>query len=120
VRTRTGRPDDLVEPLIRGVAQARCTHAGPGGWGSPLVPATAVLDWNGTAVATVRAALPAKAQLEADLYVAYVQASVYDAVVKIAGCYEPYRKLGLTSRAELPGALAERDAAPGRRASRSR
>jgi hypothetical protein len=53
------------------------------------VPATA-LDWNKIAVATVRAATPAKAQVEGLIYMSYVQASVYDAVTKIEGRYQPY------------------------------
>jgi PAP2 superfamily len=73
-----------------GVSQARSGHTGTGRDDAVPVPATAVLDWNATAVATVRGAMPAKYQLESDLYMAYVQASVYDAVVKIAGRYEPY------------------------------
>ena len=73
-----------------GGAEARSGHSGTRHGEVAPVPATAVLDWNAAAVATVRAALPAKFQLESDLYMAYVQASVYDAVVKIAGRYEPY------------------------------
>ena len=62
------------------------------------MPATAVLDWNATTVATVRAATPAKAQIESDLYVSYVQASVYDAVIKIDGRYAPYHDSRVPSR----------------------
>ena len=73
-----------------GSADARSGHGGGGrGDGVPVAP-TAVLDWNATALATVRAAVPAKFQIEGDLYMSYVQASVYDAVTKIAGRYEPY------------------------------
>ena len=39
---------------------------------------------------TVRAAAPAKAQVEGLIYMAYVQAAVYDAVTKIEGRYAPY------------------------------
>jgi hypothetical protein len=73
-----------------GASEARSGHHGTDRGDAAPVPATAVLDWNAAAVATVRGALPAKFQLESDLYMAYVQASVYDAVVKIAGRYEPY------------------------------
>ncbi len=52
-------------------------------------PATA-LDWNRIAVATVRAATPTKFQIEGLIYMSYVQASVYDAVTKIEGRYQPY------------------------------
>jgi len=46
--------------------------------------------WNIIAVNTVRAATPAKAQVEGLIYMSYVQASVYDAVTKIEGRYQPY------------------------------
>ncbi len=54
------------------------------------VAPTAALDWNTIAVATVRAATPAKFQVEGLIYVAYAQAAVYDAVTKIEGRYAPY------------------------------
>jgi hypothetical protein len=47
-------------------------------------------DWNIIAVNTVRAATPAKFQVEGLIYMSYVQASVYDAVTKIEGRYQPY------------------------------
>src|SRR5258708_1819099 len=56
---------------------------------SPLVPSAVVLDWNATAVDTVRAA--GKLQAEGELYMGYVQAAVYDAVTAIVGQYEQYR-----------------------------
>ncbi len=52
--------------------------------------ASNVLTWNLTAVNTVRAASPAKAQIEGLIYMSYVQAAVYDAVTKIEGRYVPY------------------------------
>jgi hypothetical protein len=55
-----------------------------------VVPPDAVLTWNTDAVNAVRASSPAKFQVEGLIYMAYVQASVYDAVTKIAGRYEPY------------------------------
>ncbi|MDX6526085.1 MAG: hypothetical protein QOI43_1596 [Gaiellales bacterium] len=92
-----------------GPTQARSAHGGAGRGDVPRQPATAVLDWNATAVATVRAATPAKFQLESDLYMAYVQASVYDAVVKIAGRYQPYHDFTSPvspEGASLPAAVA--------------
>jgi hypothetical protein len=80
----------VVIGTAAGASEARSGHAGTGRGDVAPVPATAVLDWNATALATVRGSLPAKFQIESDLYMAYVQASVYDAVVKIAGRYEPY------------------------------
>jgi hypothetical protein len=53
------------------------------------VPATSVLDWNATAVSTVRAA--GTFQAEGEIYMSYVQAAVYDAVTAIEGGYQQYR-----------------------------
>jgi hypothetical protein len=99
----------VVIGVTAAAAQARSGQSGHGQWHATAVPATAVLDWNATAVATVRAATPAKFPLESDLYMAYVQASVYDAVVKIGGRYEPYHDFtsAVSSRdASLPAAVA--------------
>jgi hypothetical protein len=90
-------------------AETRSAHVRGGGWDPAPVPATAVLDWNATAVATVRASTPARFQIESDLYVSYVQAAVYDAVVKIAGRYAPYHDFAspVSPRgASLPAAVA--------------
>jgi hypothetical protein len=62
------------------------THGASGG--SP----TTAIDWNKIAVDTVRAAAPAKAQVEGLIYMTYVQVSVYDAVTKIEGRYTPYHR----------------------------
>jgi hypothetical protein len=90
-------------------AETRSPHGRGGGWNSSPVPATAVLDWNTTAVATVRAATPATFPIESDVYMSYVQAAVYDAVVKIAGRYAPYHDFAspVSPRgASLPAAVA--------------
>ena len=53
--------------------------------------------------------MPAKFQLESDLYMAYVQAAVYDAVVSIGGRYEPYHAFAspVSPRgASIPAAVA--------------
>jgi hypothetical protein len=55
-----------------------------------VAPPDAVLTWNTYAVNAVRASSPAKFQLEAVIYMSYVQAAVYDAVTKLAGRYDPY------------------------------
>jgi hypothetical protein len=100
----------LAIALAAGPAEARPGHSPRAGGAKPApVPATAVLDWNATAVATVRGAMPAKFQLESDLYMAYVQASVYDAVVSIDGRYEPYHAFAspVSPRgASIPAAVA--------------
>lgn len=51
---------------------------------------TAAIDWNVIAITTVRSEAPAVFQLEGLIYMSYVQASVYDAVIKIEGRYRPY------------------------------
>jgi hypothetical protein len=68
------------------------------------VPAQAALDWNTIAVNTVRAATPAKFQIEGLIYMAYVQAAVYDAVTAISGRYTPYHDLGVNARGASPRA----------------
>lgn len=59
-----------------------------------LSPA-AVLDWNQTAVSTVRSATPPKFQPEGLVYMSYVQAAVYDAVTKIDRRYVPYHDFAI-------------------------
>lgn len=51
---------------------------------------TVISDWNALAVTTFGAD-PTKAPQETPLYVGFVQAAVYDAVVGIDGRYQPYR-----------------------------
>jgi hypothetical protein len=79
------------------------------GAGSPSAAANlspkAVLDWNQTAVSTVRSATPPKFQPEGLIYMSYVQAAVYDAVTKIEGRYAPYHDFAID-----PSVVA--DAAP--------
>ena len=54
--------------------------------GDPMV----ISDWNALAVTTFGAD-PTKAPQETPLYVGFVQAAVYDAVVGVDGRYQPYR-----------------------------
>ncbi|MBV9367178.1 MAG: hypothetical protein JOY89_23320, partial [Solirubrobacterales bacterium] len=82
---------------------------------SAVTSAAAALDWNATAVDAVRAArvvdppnTPARPiyQTEGLLYMSYVQAAAYDAVMKIAHRYEPYHRFDAASRhASLPAAV---------------
>jgi hypothetical protein len=51
---------------------------------------TVISDWNALAVTTL-AGDTTKAPVEAILYMAFVHAAVYDAVVGVEGRYEPYR-----------------------------
>ena len=66
---------------------------------------TAAIDWNNIAITTVRGESPALFQLEGLIYMSYVQASVYDAVVKIEGRYKPYHNFH--SPVSTDGASAE-------------
>jgi len=72
-----------------------------------------VLDWNVIAVNTVRAATPAKFQIEGQLYMTYTQAAVYDAIAAIKGKEDgtgkdtPFRKL----KVNIPGASSRAAAA---------
>src|SRR3954469_3901846 len=72
----------LVLAVAAGAASSKA-HASGGS-------AATATDWNLIAVNTVRAAIPAKTQVEGLIYMSYVQASVYDAVTKIEGRYQLY------------------------------
>ena len=70
---------------------------------------TAAIDWNVIAINTVRGESPALFQLEGLIYMSYVQASVYDAVIKIDGRYKPYHNFRApisTDGASTPAAVA--------------
>ncbi|MBV9334851.1 MAG: vanadium-dependent haloperoxidase [Solirubrobacterales bacterium] len=89
--------------------------AGSPDQGSAVSSPAVALDWNATAVDAVRAArvvdppnTPARPiyQTEGLLYMSYVQAAVYDAVMKIAPRYEAYHDFDASSRhASLPAAV---------------
>jgi hypothetical protein len=64
------------------------TPAAAGPAAQTLASPQVVLDWNVTAAATLVAS--GKPQPESMMYVALTQAAVYDAVVAIAGGFEPY------------------------------
>ncbi len=86
----------VVGTGVTGAANSRTTAA--------TISPQAALDWNLIAVNTVRAATPAKFQIEGTLYMSYVQAAVYDAVTTIKGRYKPYHSLGITSSGASPRA----------------
>jgi hypothetical protein len=99
----------LAAALVITGAAVLAVEAGGGGAQSSRARAATVspqvaLDWNLIAVTTVRAASPAKAQIEGTLYMSYVQAAVYDAVTTIKGRYKPYHSLGLTAPGASPRA----------------
>ena len=96
----------LLVTAALGVAGLAILVSGPGASGvrqnqSKLSP-QAALDWNLIAVNTVRSATltPTKFQPEGLLYMAYVQAAEYNAVMAISGRYAPYR----SSLQAVPGA----------------
>lgn len=62
----------------------------------PAVPPDAVLTWNTNTVNAVRASTPTKVQTDGMVYMSYVQAAVYDAVMKIDGRYAPYHDFAFT------------------------
>lgn len=70
----------------------------------PGAPPDAVLTWNTYAVSAVRSSTPPKAQTDGMIYMAYVQAAVYDAVTKIDGQYQPYHDFAFTP---APGASVQ-------------
>src|SRR4029078_13734800 len=65
----------------------------------PGPPPGAVLTWNTYAVNAVRASTPTKFQTDGMLYMAYVQAAVYDAVTKLDGGYQLYHDFAFTPAA---------------------
>jgi PAP2 superfamily len=96
----------LVVTALLGIAALAILASGSGASsvhqsGSKLPP-QAALDWNVIAVNTVRSAslTPAKFQMEGTLYMAYVQAAEYNAVMAISSRYAPYR----SSLQAIPGA----------------
>ena len=96
---RAGSLTALIACLAASLLSAGAAQAAP-------PPAAAViLDWNNTAVTTVRAA--GAFQAEGMIYMSYTQAAVYDAVTSILGGYEQYR----THLSAADGALPEAAAA---------
>jgi hypothetical protein len=98
----------IVAIVVLGVAGLAVDISGSGASATresaaKISPQTA-LDWNKIAVNTVLSAslAPAKAQIEGMMYLAYVQAAEYNAVMTISGRYVPYK----SSLASIPGASA--------------
>jgi hypothetical protein len=61
-----------------------------------VVAPDAVLTWNTYTVNAVRASQPIKFQTDGMVYMSYVQAAVYDAVVRLDGRYRPYHDFAFT------------------------
>jgi hypothetical protein len=70
----------------------------------PGPPPDAVLTWNTYAVNAVRSSTPTKFQTDGMVYMAYVQAAVYDAVTELEGRYQPYHEFAFTP---APGASVQ-------------
>jgi hypothetical protein len=68
------------------------------------VPPNAVLTWNTITVNAVRSSVPTKVQTDGMVYMSYVQAAVYDAVMKLDGRYAPYHDFAFTP---APGASVQ-------------
>jgi hypothetical protein len=88
----------LTVPLFAGTAAA----AGPP---APVETGSVVSDWNAIAVATL-AGDTGKAAQEGFLYLGFVHAAIYDAVVGVQGRYEPYRFAGRAPRGTSATAAA--------------
>ena len=76
--------------LIVGAATASLSVASASPKKAAPISPDAALTWNTNAVGAVRASSPTKFQTDGMIYMAYVQAAVYDAVTKLEGGYEPY------------------------------
>jgi hypothetical protein len=76
--------------VVVGTATAALSAASAGTKKAAAISPDAVVTWNTNAVGAVRASTPTKVQTDGMIYMAYVQAAVYDAVTKIEGRYEPY------------------------------
>jgi hypothetical protein len=76
--------------VVVGTATAALSAASAGTKKAAAISPDAVVTWNTNAVGAVRASSPTKFQTDGMVYMAYVQAAVYDAVTKIEGRYEPY------------------------------
>src|SRR6478752_9685669 len=65
--------------------------SGTAGAKPPTGDASVISEWNQIGANTIAADPPIIGHPQALLYMGFVQAAVYDAVVGIAGRYEPYR-----------------------------
>ena len=86
----------VVVTAVLGVAGLAVLVSGSGAsatrHSTPKLSAQTALDWNVIAVNTVRSATlsPTKFQIEGLIYMGYVQAAEYNAVMAITGRYAPY------------------------------
>src|SRR5689334_19526920 len=97
VRRRVGATATAVAlvPVFAGVAGAA----------APVETASVVADWNAVAVSTLTGD-PAKVVPENVMYLGFVHAAIYDAVVGLRPRYEPYRRHGHAPRGASATAAA--------------
>jgi hypothetical protein len=105
---RLGKLRLLAAAVVLGAAGLAVGVQGPSAspkhTAAATIPPQVALDWNLIAVNTVRAAAPAKFQIEGTIYMAYVQAAVYDAVTAINHRYVPYHAFGVSAAGASPRA----------------
>ena len=110
------RPLRVLSLLLIGAVVGACASTPPGLVASPTAPAASgaarvapdmVIAWN--AIAQRTAITNAKQfQTQSMVYISYVQAAVYDAVVAIGGRYKPYTKsLSARAGASMDAAVAQ-------------
>jgi hypothetical protein len=75
--------------IVAGLAVWAIGTAGAASPAQAAAPPEVAFDWNDTAVSTIRAGAPFQAQ--GLIYMAYVEAAVYDAVTAIEGGYQQYQ-----------------------------
>ena len=94
---RSMRPRSGVLVAVVCVVAALVVGPLPAQAGQPKDDSAVVSTWNALAVSTLLGDT-SKAPVEANLYVGFVQAAVYNAVVGIGGRYQPYRFSGHAPR----------------------
>jgi hypothetical protein len=105
MKNRTHMAALVVVVALAGAATAATVAVAPAkSHPQPGPPPDAVLTWNANAVSAVRASTPTKFQTDGMVYMAYVQAAVYDAVTKLEGRYQPYHDFAFTP---APGASVQ-------------
>jgi hypothetical protein len=105
-RRSTRSPRRLLAAAIGGVITVPlCAGAAAAGAPAQAESAAVVTDWNTIAVSTLLGDA-GKASQEAFLYLGFVHAAIYDAVVGVDGRYEPYRFHGHAPRGTSATAAA--------------
>jgi hypothetical protein len=90
VSLRRSRRRGVVATAMAGALLAASLGMAGGASAAPAADPVVINDWNATAVATITVDA-GKANAEGFLWLGFIQAAVYNAVVGITGRYEPYR-----------------------------